>query len=76
MKKLLEFLVKRMTGLDDVKIKEEVDGDFVNFVVLTKPDTAGLIIGKGGKTIKTMRNILKVRATLEKKGVNISVEEK
>jgi predicted RNA-binding protein YlqC (UPF0109 family) len=36
----------------------------------------GLIIGKRGKTIRTIRNLLRVRATLEKKGVSVAVVEK
>lgn len=76
MKKLLEYLVKGITGLKDIEVKEEVDGDFLSFTILTAPETAGLIIGKQGKTIKTIKNLLRVKATLDKKGVSISVEEK
>ena len=76
MKKLLEYLVKNVTGIEDFSVKEEVDGNFINFVIKVDPKEAGLVIGKQGKTIKTLRNILKVRAILEKKGVNISIEEK
>lgn len=76
MKKLLEFLTKKTTGIKDFEVKEEIQNDFVDFTILTEPGTAGLIIGKGGKTIKAIRSILKVRATLDKKGVNVSVEEK
>lgn len=73
---LLKYLIKNVTGIKDFKIKKEEEGDFINFMVITEPGTAGLVIGKGGKTIKAIRNILKVKATLDKKGVNISVEEK
>jgi len=76
MKDLLTFLVKKITGLKDFTIKEEIDNSFTNFIIITKPGTAGLIIGKQGKTIKMIRNLLKVKATLEKKGVNINIEEK
>lgn len=76
MKKLLEFLTKNTTGIKDFEIKEDTQNDFIDFTILTKPGTAGLIIGKQGKTIKAIRSILKVRATLDKKGVNVSVEEK
>ena len=76
MKDFLKFLVTKITGLKDIDILSEEDGSFTNFTVITAPETAGLIIGKEGKTIKAIRNLLKVRATLEKKGVNVSVEEK
>jgi predicted RNA-binding protein YlqC (UPF0109 family) len=74
MKELLDFLVKNITGIEDYSIEEVTDNSFTKFVVKTNPDEAGLIIGKGGKTVKTLRNLLKVRATLENKGVAISVE--
>jgi len=75
MKDLLNFLVKNITGVEDFEISEINEDSFTTFIIKTKPGTAGLIIGKGGRTIKTIRNLLKIRATLEKKGVNISVEE-
>lgn len=75
MKELLDFLIKKITGVEDFKIEESTEDTYTSFTIKTKPGTAGLVIGKGGKTIKTIRNLLKIRATLEKKGVNISVEE-
>ena len=36
----------------------------------------GLIIGKNGKTIRAIRNLLRVRAAIEKKAVFVSVSEK
>lgn len=75
MKELLFFLVKGITGSEDFAIKAEGD-DRLNFVVEAKPDIIGLIIGKGGRTIRAIRNILKVRATLERKSVSVSVQEK
>lgn len=73
MKELLDFLIKNITGLEDYTIEDITDNSFTKFVVKTRPDEAGLVIGKGGKTVKTIRNLLKVRATLENKGVAISV---
>jgi predicted RNA-binding protein YlqC (UPF0109 family) len=76
MKDLLNFLISKMTGLEEYGVEETTDDGFVKFEVSTKPEEAGLLIGKKGKTIKTIRNLLKVRATLEKKGVGIFVKEK
>lgn len=75
MKDLLDFLVRKITGLKDISIEETTEDGYTKFLVKTEPGNAGLVIGKNGKTIKTIRNLLKVRATLEKKGVNVSVEE-
>ena len=75
MKKLLKHLVKSTTGLEDFSINESVEDGRILFTIVTKPDTAGLIIGKQGRTIKAIRSVLKIKATLDKKMVNISVEE-
>lgn len=76
MKDLLEFLVKGITGKDDFTIKEDQEGDRSDFSIQISPDVFGMVIGKGGKTIRAIRNLVKVRATLEKKGINVSVVEK
>jgi len=75
MKKLLEFLVKNITGSDEFTVNEQTNDNFINYSIKTKPENMGLLIGKGGMTIKTIRNLLRVRATLEKKGVSVSIEE-
>lgn len=76
MRKLLEFLVKGITTSDDFEIEENESDGRTEYVIHANPDYVGKIIGKGGKTIKAIRNLLKVRATLEKKAVGLSVIEK
>jgi predicted RNA-binding protein YlqC (UPF0109 family) len=73
MKELLEFIVKGLIGKEKFEIQETNDNNFTNFTIQTEPSLIGILIGRGGQTIRTIRNILKVRATLEKKGVNVSV---
>ena len=76
MKQLLEFLVKGIAGTEDFEIEEASEGGRTEYIVHANSDYVGKIIGKGGKTIKAIRNLLKVRATLEKKAVGLSVIEK
>lgn len=76
MSKLLDFILKEIAGKDKFEIKETKDQDLVQLEILAKPEVLGLIIGKGGKTIRAIRNILKVRATLDKVGVRVFVTEK
>jgi len=75
MKDLISFLVNGIIGSDDFEIIEESEDTFSVFTIKAKPEYMGLIIGKGGKTIKTIRNLVKVKATLEKKTINLLVEE-
>ncbi|MBU0572253.1 KH domain-containing protein [Patescibacteria group bacterium] len=76
MRDLLDFLIGGIVGNKDFEIEESQEADRSDFEVKIDPSFFGLVIGKGGKTIKAIRNLLKVRATIEKKGVNISVTEK
>ncbi len=74
MKKLLEFIIKGILGKKDFTVTESVEGDFVNLGIKVPGEDTGLIIGKEGRTIKAIRNLLKVRATLERKGVSVSID--
>ena len=76
MQKLVKFLVTSTTGEEDFEVEENQNEGAVEFVVKMPKETIGLLIGKQGRVIKAIRNILKIRATLEKVRVNISVEEK
>ena len=75
MKNLLEFLLKGVLGEEKFEIEEsDVEGRIL-YTIKTDDKNKGLIIGKGGKMINSLRNILKVPATLEKKAVNLQVED-
>ena len=75
MQELLEFLVKGLTGNANIKVVSEENQDFLNYKIIAPKEFVGLLVGKGGRMIKSIRNILKVRATLEKKAVGVTVEE-
>jgi predicted RNA-binding protein YlqC (UPF0109 family) len=74
MKELLEFLLKGILGKNKFDITETEEEGRVTYIIKTAQENIGMIIGKGGRMIKTLRNVLKVRATLEKKAVFINVE--
>ncbi len=73
MKELLEYILNGIYG-KDFRIEERSENGLIHYIILVPQNDIGLIIGKQGKTIKAIRNLLKVRATLEKKGVTLSVE--
>lgn len=75
MDELLNFLATGITGKKGIKIESQDINGFINYNILAPKDTIGLLIGKAGKTVRAVRNILKVRATLEKKAVGITVSE-
>jgi len=75
MNALIKYLIENITGNSEFEIEEKEENSLVTYIIQAKPEFMGLIIGKAGKTIKTIRNLVKVRATLEKKSVNLTVEE-
>ncbi len=75
MKDLLDFMLKGILGKEKFSISETEDAGRVIYTIDTDPKNIGLIIGKGGHMIKALRNVLKIRATLEKKAVALNVGE-
>lgn len=74
MKELLDFILRNMLGKDSkYEIIEEDDGSIVKLTVKTAEDEGGMVIGKQGKIIKAIRNILRIKATLEKKKIILLV---
>jgi predicted RNA-binding protein YlqC (UPF0109 family) len=76
MKDLLTFLVEEMTGSKEFEIQESAEEGRHDFMILAPQEMVGMLIGKEGRTIKAIRNLLKVKATLEKEAVSVSVGEK
>ena len=81
MQELLNYMLKGLLGetkYDIVESKEDglesMESGRLLYTIKTDAENIGLIIGKGGKMIKGLRNLLKVRATLEKKAVSVNVE--
>lgn len=73
MKDLLSYIIKNITGTESFEVSEQDQDGRISLTVVADPTIVGLIIGKEGKTIKNIRRILAVRATLDRKTVNISV---
>ena len=76
MKKLVEYIVKEITGSDDFTVEETKEEGRVNLVIHASKDIIGMIIGKGGTTIKSIRNIVRVKSALEQTTFYLNVEEK
>lgn len=77
MKKLLNYLVTNLVNHpDDVTIaeKESSNGEIL-LELKVNPEDMGLVIGKGGKIIRSLRNILKAKAIVENKKLNLVLIE-
>jgi predicted RNA-binding protein YlqC (UPF0109 family) len=73
MKEVLLYIAKGIVDApDDVRVDEE-EGDGVLRLLLTvAPDDRGKVIGRGGRTIRAIRDVMRAAAT--RSGVNVQVE--
>lgn len=75
MKDLVTYIVKAIVEKpDEVSIEESVlsDGKII-LTVHTAPTDVGLVIGKMGKTINSIRSLVKIKAIKEGKFVDVKV---
>lgn len=72
MNDLLSFLLLSITGKDISVTEIEEEGRTV-YEIAPDPETVGLVIGKGGKTIKAIQEVMRVRARKENKFIYIKI---
>lgn len=76
MKELLEFIVKGIvTKPDSIQIDEEISEEGITLLLTVDPEDMGIIIGKGGQTIRSIRKLLAVRAMAENVRVNLQLND-
>lgn len=76
MKDILTTIVKSLVdNPEDVVIEENDDNGFVTLTITVNKDDMGKIIGKEGKVIRSIRNIMKIPAMKQGKKVQISLAE-
>lgn len=76
MKDLLSYIVQGLvTNPDAISIDEQTEGGNVNLMLTVDPKDMGLIIGKNGQTIRSIRKLLTVRAIAENVRVNLQLTE-
>ncbi|HEY5601234.1 MAG TPA: KH domain-containing protein [Patescibacteria group bacterium] len=74
MKSLCQFIVSNIVDHpDEVEVDEVEDNGITIFNVKVNPEDAGKVIGKGGKVIKSIRQIMLVRAIKEGKQINLQI---
>lgn len=73
---LLTYIIKEITGSDNFSVTEEADEEGkIILQVKADPSIMGIIIGKGGNTIKAITTVVRVRGRIDQKLVNIDVSE-
>lgn len=75
MKDLLEYILQNIIDEKSITVEENDQDGFVTLKIIAPKESMGRIIGKGGKTVNAIKNILKIRAIKEGKKVDIQVVE-
>lgn len=74
MKELLEYIIKSMISVpDDFSVETEEEDNLVTYNVSLNDADKGVVIGKEGRTIKSIRSILAVVAMQQDKKVYIKI---
>lgn len=76
MKKALLYILSVIVDTPEkVEIIERGDNGVVSFAVKVAKSDMGRVIGKNGKVIRAIRNVLKIKAIKENKKINIELTE-
>ena len=76
MKDALAFIVASIVdNPDKVEIIESEEEGVTNFIIKVAKEDMGKIIGKEGKVIRAIRNVMKIPAIKQDKRIQISLEE-
>jgi uncharacterized protein len=77
MKDTLLFIVSAIVDDPDAVVIDEQDEDGItNLIITVAPDDMGKVIGKEGKVIRSIRNIMRIKAMKLDKRIKISLAEK
>ncbi len=76
MKEFVEFLLKQFVNNPDaVQITETMDGEFHILNVKVADEDMGMVIGKEGKTINSLRNLVRAKAIKDNVMVRVVLED-
>lgn len=76
MKDNLVYILNNILEEQNLEIAEEEKDGFTNLVIHAPKECIGRIIGKNGKIINSIKNVLKVKAIKENKRIDVQVVEK
>lgn len=76
MKDLLSYIVTSLVSYpEEISIDEQKADGNVDLNLTVHPDDMGIIIGKNGQTIRSIRKLLTIRAMAENVRVNLQLVE-
>lgn len=74
-KALLYILSSIVENPEKVEVEEEEQNGIINFTIKVAKADMGKVIGKNGKVIRAIRNVIKINAIKQNKKINITLAE-
>ena len=76
MKEILQYIISSFVdNPDKIEVTENDENGTVNLNVKLAKEDMGRVIGKNGKIIKAIRNVMKIPAIKQNKKIFINLEE-
>lgn len=76
MKDTLNYILTSIVDKpEDVEVMEEENQGIVNFTIKVAQEDMGKVIGKEGKVIKAIRNVMRIPGVLQSKKIYITLAE-
>lgn len=76
MKKALEYIVSSIVDHPEkVTIEEQEQDGIINFTIKVESSDMGKIIGKNGRIIRAIRNVMKIPAIKQNKKINVTLAD-
>ena len=76
MKDTLHYIISSIVDDPDAVVIDESETDgIINFVVTVAKEDMGKVIGKEGKVIRSIRNVMKIKAMKADVRINITLAE-
>ncbi len=76
MKDALHFLITSIVDNPDAVVIDETEQEgIISFIIHVAKEDMGKIIGKEGKVIRAIRNVMKIPAIKQHKKIHVSIAE-
>lgn len=76
MKDTLQYIISSIVDKPEaVNIEEQTTDGITNLIISVDKEDMGKIIGKEGKVIRSIRNIMKIKAMKQGMRINITIAE-
>lgn len=76
MKEFIEYLIKQIvTKPEEAVVNESREGENFNYIIKVAQEDMGIVIGKEGHTIRSLRNLARAKAIRDNVRIRIDLEE-